>query len=64
MFREALGDDFDPENPAGRFNPHLALAVVVPEYDWVPYGSSKDAIAKAVEANAGAWNVARPDGQR
>jgi hypothetical protein len=51
----ALGGDFDPENSGGRFNRRLAVAVLVPEYDWVPYGSGDEAIAKAVETRAGAW---------
>lgn len=51
----ALGGDFDPENSGGRFNPSLAIAILVPEYDWVPYGSSPEAIGRAVEGRAGAW---------
>jgi hypothetical protein len=50
-----LGEDFDPEASAGRFNRRLAVAVLVPEYDWPPYGSHEDAIGEAVRQRAGAW---------
>ena len=42
-FRRQLGDDFDPDNSAGRSNRWLAIAVVVPEYDWETYGTGSDA---------------------
>jgi hypothetical protein len=51
----ALGGDFDPENSGGRFNRRLAVAVLVPEYDWESYGSGPEATGRAVEARAGAW---------
>jgi hypothetical protein len=55
LFKEARGDDFDPESPRGRFNPRLAIAVVVPEYDWETYGWEGESVAEAVRQRAGGW---------
>jgi hypothetical protein len=58
---QAVGDDFDPEHSGGRFNPRVAVAVVVPEADWVEYGEGEEAIARAAEAQAGEWLLEEDD---
>jgi hypothetical protein len=56
LLTEALGQDFDPEKPAGRFNPHVAVVVLVGQPDPIAYPSREAAVAEHV----GDW-LLQPD---